>query len=218
MPFASTEPDERIVRLEKRVADLERQQEAASWDGAPTAKPPSVAPPPMAMPSPRAAEADRQEIKTLVKLAVDEATSALRAEFERKEKEKAREAPKSDHAEVRWSEAPRAPAPWGQAAAEAEPVRIIEAPRAAPVPVRSVPPVVAAPNAAVSVAPSAAPAPRASIAPLIEIPPSYEPLGFDIPEGLDGSARRRKVAWAAFVFFLLAVGGLIASMVASRNR
>lgn len=205
LPFASTEPDERLARLEKRVAELERQQEASGWEGtAPAAAPAAVAAAVPALPA-RAAEPDRrEEIVALVKAAVDEAVSAQRAEWERKEK--AREAPRSIAPDVRWSApAPAAP-PWGEAAPAPVKASVTVAPVSAalpPVPARAMSPAIIVDRVET---------------PRIDIPSPREPLGFDIPEGLDGSARRRKVGWAAFLFLLFLVGGLLSSMLLSRNR
>lgn len=186
LPFvaAASEPDERIARLEKRVAELERHREAG----------------PPAAPTARAPEPDRtEEIRALVKVAVDEALATQRARDKAREpvRRQLSEAPPVD---VQWSIVPLAP---------------VDAPRVAPPPLPA--PVIAAYVAPPVAAPIVA-APKASIAPMIPIPSPHEPLGFDIPDGLDGSARRRRVAWQAFVFLLLVVGGLIVTMLVSRNR
>jgi hypothetical protein len=193
LPFvaAASEPaDDRLARLEKRVAELERHREAG--------------PPPS--PTARAPEPDRtEEIRALVKVAVDEALATQRA------RDKAREPVRRQ-----LSDAPPVDVQWSIV-----PLPSVDAPRVAPPPLP--PPVIAAyvapPVAApIVVAPRASIVPRTSIAPMIPIPSPHEPLGFDIPDGLDGAARRRRVAWQAFVFLLLVVGGLIVTMLVSRNR
>ena len=204
---AASESDERIVRLEKRVAELERHQEASQWESAQAARAPTAAPAagPAPLPTARAPEPDRtEEIRALVKAAVDEAMATQRARDKAREpaRRQLSEAPPVD---VQWSIVPMAAVDGARLAPPLLPAPVSAPPAAPPV----APPRVVAPRAA-SMAPR-------SMAP-IPIPSPHEPLGFDIPDGLDGSARRRRVAWQAFVFLLLVVGGLIVSMLVSRNR